>query len=53
MSNPGVGDLLSGVQTGMMAQISEALPIAGTIFGVIAGIMIGVKIFKRLTGARS
>lgn len=52
MSTPGVSDLLSGVKSGMLAQIGDALPIAGAIFGVIAGIFVGVKIFKRLTGAR-
>lgn len=48
-----VTDLLSGVQSGMMEQIGSALPIAGVVFGAIAGIMIGIKIFKRITGARS
>ena len=52
-STPGVGSLLQGVQTGMMAQIKEALPIAGVVFGAIAGIGIGIKLFKRVTGARS
>lgn len=53
MDTPSVTSLLSGVQSGMMDQISGALPIAGVVFGAIAGIMIGIKIFKRITGARS
>lgn len=52
-SAPGVATLLSGVQEGMMEQISSALPIAGVVFGAIAGISIGIKLFKRVTGARS
>lgn len=52
-SAPGVSTLLSGVQEGMMEQISSALPIAGVVFGAIAGISIGIKLFKRVTGARS
>lgn len=52
-SAPGVSTLLEGVQTGMMAQITDALPIAGVVFGAVAGIMIGIKLFKRVTGARS
>jgi hypothetical protein len=45
--------LLEGVQTGLMSQIAGVLPIAGTVMASIAGIFIGVKIFKRLTGART
>lgn len=48
-----VADLLSGVQTGLMSEISSALPIAGVVFAAIAGIMIGIKIFKKVTGART
>lgn len=48
-----VSSMLEGVQSGMMAQIGKALPIAGVIFGAIAGIMIAVKLFKRVTGART
>lgn len=48
-----VQNLLSGVQTEMLGEITAALPIAGVVFGTIAGIMIGVKIFKRVTGART
>lgn len=53
MENGLVGTMLSGVQSGMMDEIGTALPIAGVIFGSIAGIMIGVKLFKRITGART
>lgn len=52
METPGVDSLLSGVQSGMLEQITAALPIAGVVFGAIAGIGIGIKIFKRVTGAR-
>lgn len=52
-STPGVATMLEGVQTGMMDQITGALPIAGVVFGAIAGIYIGIKLFKRVTGARS
>lgn len=48
-----VGSMLSGVQTSMTANISDALPIAGVIFGTIAGIGIAIKLFKRITGARA
>jgi hypothetical protein len=52
-ATPGVSTLLQGVQEGMMEQITSALPIAGVVFGAIAGISIGIKLFKRVTGARS
>lgn len=45
--------LLDGVASGMTTEIMAALPIAGGIFATIAGIFIGVKIFKRVTGARA
>ncbi|HWK24760.1 MAG TPA: hypothetical protein VNS08_17235 [Ureibacillus sp.] len=45
--------LLTGVASGMSSEIMTALPIAGGIFATIAGIFIGVKIFKRVTGAKA
>lgn len=45
--------LLTGVAEGMSTEIMAALPIAGGIFATIAGIFIGLKIFKRVTGAKS
>lgn len=45
--------LLSSVATGMTSEITAALPIAGGVFATIAGIFIGLKIFKRVTGAKS
>jgi len=48
-----VSDLLSTVQTDVLASVGSALPIAGAVFAALAGITIGVKIFKKLTGARA
>lgn len=48
-----VSTLLSGVATGMNTEIFAALPIAGGIFATIAGIFVGLKIFKRVTGAKN
>jgi hypothetical protein len=45
--------LLTSVKDGMLDQIGGALPIAGAVFAAVAGIMIGVKLFKKITGARS
>lgn len=47
-----VTTLLTSVQTGVMAELGNALPIAGVVFAALAGIGIGLKIFKRVTGAR-
>lgn len=44
---------LTGVQTDMLASIGDVLPVAGVIFATVAGILIGVKLFKKLTGART
>ena len=48
-----VGDLLSSTVTGLNSEIATALPLAGGIFATIAGIFIGLKIFKKVTGART
>lgn len=44
---------LQGVQTSINSSIGEALPVAGAVFATIAGIMLGFKFFKKITGARS
>lgn len=44
---------LTGVQTSLDGAIADALPIAGAVFAAIAGIMLGFKFFKKITGARS
>lgn len=48
-----VSGMLTAVQESISLEITGALPIAGIIFGMIAGIMVGVKLFKKLTGART
>lgn len=48
-----VSSLLTSTATGMNTEILAALPIAGGLFATIAGIFIGLKIFKRVTGAKS
>lgn len=48
-----VTQLLTTVKTDMLAEVGAALPIAGAVFAAIAGVMIGVKLFKRITGARA
>lgn len=48
-----VTTLLTSVSTGMTSEINASLPIAGTVFALIAGIFIGLKIFKKVTGAKS
>lgn len=47
------GDLLSPVKNELMTQVGSALPIAGGIFAVLAGIMVGFRFFKKITGARA
>ena len=48
-----VSTLLSPVKTDVTSAIGEALPIAGTIFAAIAGVMFGFKLFKKISGART
>ena len=52
-SGGGVAAFLQGAADGMMEQVNSALPIAGPVFAVIAGIFMGYKIFKKLTGAKT
>lgn len=49
----GVASLLTTAADGMKVEIAAALPIAGGLFALIAGIFVGLKIFKRVTGAKS
>ena len=48
-----VSQLLTTTASGMSTEIMAALPIAGGLFATIAGIFIGLKIFKRVTGAKN
>ena len=49
----GLGAALSGVQTQINGAVADALPVAGAVFASLAGILIGFKFFKKITGARS
>lgn len=53
MAGSALSTALQAAQTEIMGAIGDALPIAGTVFASIAGIYIGFKFFKRLTGAKS
>lgn len=48
-----VASLLTTVQTNVLAEVGTALPAAGAVMAAIAGIYIGVKIFKNVSGART
>lgn len=45
--------LLSEISSSLTQAIAEAAPAAGLVMATIAGIYLGVKIFKRVTGART
>lgn len=45
--------LLESAQSGIMTELAAALPAAGVVFAAIAGLSIGIKIFKKVTGARA
>jgi hypothetical protein len=49
----GVSSLLSGVVTSLNGSITDALPLAGGVFATLAGVMIGIKLFKKITGAKA
>lgn len=51
-ANP-VGTLLSTAADSLTESVSGALLPAAGVFALIAGILIGVKIFKKVTGART
>lgn len=48
-----VTSVLESAQTELTGAITAGLPIAGGVFALIAGIFMAIKIFKRVTGARS
>lgn len=48
-----VSGLLETVQSNVLSEVGSALPIAGAVFAALAGLTIGIKIFKKLTGARA
>jgi len=48
-----IAELLTSVKADMLSEVTSALPIAGAVFAALAGIGIGFKIFKRITGARA
>lgn len=48
-----VTELLTTVKTDVLSGVSDALPAAATVFAAIAGIMVGIKLFKKITGARA
>lgn len=48
-----VTGLLSTVQADVLAGVGAALPAAGSVFAAIAGIMVGIKLFKKISGART
>lgn len=52
-SSTGVSALLTTTASGIQNEIGAALPIAGGVFATVAGIFIALKIFKRVTGAKS
>lgn len=47
-----VETLLTTVKTDMLAEITSALPLAGAVFAALAGISVGIRIFKKVSGAR-
>lgn len=53
MVESGLTTALNGVKTSLDGAIADALPIAGGVFAAIAGIMLGFKFFKKITGVRS
>lgn len=53
MTDSALKTALTTVKTDLNASVSDALPIAATVFASIAGIMLGFKFFKKITGARA
>lgn len=45
--------MLTSVATGLSGTVGDVLPIAGGVIALVAGINLGIKFFKRLTGART
>jgi len=48
-----VTGLLDPVKADVLSGVGAALPAAGAVFAAIAGIMIGIKLFKKISGARA
>lgn len=48
-----VTTLLTTVQTDVLSGVTAALPAAGAVFATIAGIMVAIKLFKKISGARA
>lgn len=44
---------LTSVAGSLTTEITSALPIAGPVVATIAGVIVGWKLFKKLTGART
>lgn len=45
--------LLTSIATELTTNVNSALPIVGPVVALIAGIFVGWKIFKSLTGAKT
>lgn len=52
-ANPAVTSIVSDVGDGMKDTVNAVLPIAGGVIVVIVGVYFGLKLFKKLTGART
>lgn len=48
-----IGGAIGDAASNMMGQANDVLPYGLAIFGAVAGVFYGIKIFKRITGARS
>lgn len=53
MGDSAVKTALTEVTSNLQGTITDVLPIAGGVFATIAGIMLGFKFFKKITGARA
>lgn len=53
MTDSAIKTALTTVKTELNTSIGDALPLAAGVFATIAGIMLGFKFFKKITGARA
>lgn len=53
MTDSALTTALTTVKTDLLANVNDALPIAATVFAALAGIIVGFRFFKKITGARS
>jgi hypothetical protein len=53
MTTTALQDALTTVKTDLLSNVNQALPIAAAVFAALAGIVVGFKFFKKITGARS